>query len=1075
MRPIEVALRNPYLVIVLALMIAVIGYRTTREIPADLLPEFKTPAVQIVTFYPGMPPEVMERDIMSRLERWTGQSVGIDHQEAKAMLGVSVVKDFFREDISFDTAMSQVTSYAMSDMFYLPPGTVPPMVMPFDPTASVPLCLVSVSSPTMTEKELYDVAYYELRNQLQAIRGVIAPAVYGGVLRRILAYVDPMELAARGLSPMDVVDTLNRQSVFIPTGNAKFGDIDYQIISNAMPETVDELNDIPIRVDTEGAVYVRDVADVKDSNQIQSNKVRINGKAMAYIPIYRQPGANTLEIVDSIKAKLQRINDRLRQTNPKARDLVLGVVMDQSSTVRGSVKWLQISALLGAILAAIVVLFFLRNIRLTFVVVMVIPLSILAALIGLHSTGNTLNSMTLGGLALAIGILVDQSIVVLDNIVRHHQMGKSNFQAALDGVREVSMPVFVSTVTFIIVFFPVVFLSGVPRFLFQPLALAVTFAVVASYVIAMFVIPSFSSALLRRQSAMGGGAEIKNHDIVPRWFENIFSRLLKWRIAVLAASILVLSIAGFMFTRLGTELFPPVDSNQFAVYVRLPSGTRIEKTERTIAKIERAIIDEMGTPDPNPAAEKYPESNLRILISNIGVLMDWPAAYTPNNGPMDAFVLAQTKGKSGTFEVVDALRKKLNREFPTVEFAFDTGGMMTAALNFGLPSPIQVQVTAYDLEAAQRIASHIQSVARNVEGAVDVRIAQRIDYPQIGVEVDRVKAAQAGLVQDDVIKNIVTAMNSSIGFNPAFWIAPNFNHYFIGAQYPEEMIDSLESLRNIPITGAGSQAPIPLRNIAEFYRTSGPAVVNHNNINRVTDVFANVATGHDAGTVAAEIERRLQESGILDPTPVETERGRIYDIAGDYSDRGFTFAMKGETQTMRDAFSQFATGLAIAAILIYLAMVAQLRSFSIPAIIMLSVPLGFVGVVGALWMTGTNLNIPAFMGIIMMTGIVVEYSILLVEFANQRVEQGASVRDAVRDAAWIRLRPILMTSLTTLLALVPMAIGAAGGEANAPLARTIIGGVVAATLLTLVVLPCMYTLVKRVPSIARTSGSLEAI
>ncbi|NOX57920.1 MAG: efflux RND transporter permease subunit [Planctomycetes bacterium] len=1058
MKPIEVTLRNPHLVIVLVLATAVVGVRSLMDIPADLLPQFNTPAVQIVCFYPGMPPEVMERDIMSRLERWTGQSVGIEHQEAKAMLGVCVVKDFFREDISFDTAMSQVTSYAMSDMFYLPPGTIPPMVMPFDPTASVPLCLVSVSSPTMTEKELYDVAYYELRNQLQAIRGVIAPAVYGGVLKRIYAYVDPMKLAARGLSPMDVVDALGQQSVFIPTGNAKFGDIDYQIVSNAMPATVEEMNDIPLTRDGDTMVFIRDVAKVKDTNQIQSNKVRINGSTMAYIPIYRQPGANTLAIVDSIRSKLNRINQRLRQEDPKAKDLVLGVVMDQSSTVRASIKWLQISAGLGAVLAGLVVLVFLRSIKLTLIVILAIPLSILVAMIGLFYTGDTMNSMTLGGLALAIGILVDQSIVVIDNIVRHIRMGKSRMQAALDGTTEVSLPVLVSTVTFVVVFFPVVFLSGIPRFLFGPLATTVIMAVVASYVIAMLVIPSLTARLLDPERIRAGGGQ----DGPPEWFTSLFRRVIQLRGGIVGVSLLLLVLAGWLTTRMGTELFPAVDSNQFTMYVRLPSGTRIEKTEEVIIRIEERIIAMMGKADSDAEKELYPDSNLRILISNIGVLMDWPAAYTPNNGPMDAFVLVQTKGKTDTFSTVDRLREALVKEFPTVDFAFDTGGMMTAALNFGAPSPIQVQIRGFDLATAQEMASHIKDIMQNVEGTTDVRIGQRMDYPQIGIEVDRVRAAQLGIVQEDVIKNVVTALNSSVGFNPAFWVDPRKgNHYFIGAQYAEHDIVSLETMRDIPITGKHSLQPTPLRNIAKFYRSSGPAVVNHHNITRVTDIYANVATGYDSGSVAGEIERRLIASTVLAPEAEKTERGLIYEVHGDYAGKGYTFKLKGETETMRNAFQQFSSGLLIAGILVYLAMVAQLRSFKTPMIIIVSVPLGFVGVVAALFLTGTNLNIPAVMGIVMMTGIVVEYSIILLEFANRRVREGLEVIDAIREATWIRLRPIMMTSLTTWLALIPMAIGAAGGEANAPLARAVIGGVVAATFLTLLVIPCLYVMFVR--------------
>jgi len=719
------------------------------------------------------------------------------------------------------------------------------------------------------------------------------------------------------------------------------------------------------------------------------------------------------------------------------------------------------------LLAGIVVLVFLRSLRSTFVIILSIPIAILATFIGLFYTGDTINSMTLGGLALAIGILVDQSIVVLDNITRHMRMGKSGFQAALDGTREVSMPVFVSTLTFVVVFFPVVFLTGIPRYLFTPLAIAVVFAVIASYMVAMFVIPTFCAKFLKVPAvSQESGADSST---VPSWFDGWFSRLLSMRWLVIAGSGGLLALALLLLSRTGTELFPQVDSNQFTIYVRLPSGTRIERTEATVAEIEKVLMDEMGEPDAEyPRVEKYTDSNPRILISNIGVLMDWPAAYTPNTGPMDAFVLVQLKGKSGmptTFEYVDRLRGKLNRKFPGVDFAYDTGGMMTAALNFGLPSPINVRVQGSNLFTAEEIAMHVQRIASTVPGAADVRIAQRMDYPQVDIKVDRVKAAQLGVSQEDVVKNVVTTVNSSINFDPAFWIDENNgNHYFFGAQYAEDDISSIETLKNVPITGKGSVMPVALRNIADFGRKTGPAVVNHVNITRTIDVFANVEKGFDVGSVAGEIEKRLGASPLLESVRKETPRGVVHEVGGAYADKGYSYSMSGEVETMRSSFVQFGQGLLIAVALVYLTMVAQLRSFSVPFVILLTIPLGFIGVGFALWSTGTNLNIPAFMGIIMMTGIVVEYSIILLDFANRRVEEGLSVRDAVKEAAWIRLRPILMTSLTTLLALTPMAIGFAGGEANAPLARTIIGGVLAATVLTMVVVPCLYISFKREPS-----------
>lgn len=1050
---------------VVVLAVIVVGGISFMHLPADLLPIFKTPAVQIITFYPGMPPEVMEKDIMSRLERWTGQSVGIAHQEGKAMMGVCIVKDFFREDISFDTAMSQVTSYAMSDLYYLPPGTIPPMVMPFDPTASVPLCLVTVSSPTMSEKELYDLAYFELRNRLQSIQGVIAPAVYGGVLRRILAYVDRHDLEARNLAPLDIARAIQKQNVLVPTGNAKFGDIDYQIVSNAMVPEVHQLNDIPIKTADQAVVFMRDIGETKDSHQIQSNVVRINGRRQVYIPIYRQPGANTIAIVDAIKGQLDQILQRLRDTDPRAEDLNLSVVMDQSTYVRSSLRALQVEAGLGALMAGLVVLVFLRSVRATLIAVVALPFSLLAAFTGMYFTGDTLNGMTLGGLALAIGIILDQAIVVLENISRHLDMGKSRFQAAYDGAREVALPVFVAVVTFAVVFFPVVFLTGVPKFLFEPLALAVIFSICASFIAAVFLLPTFCMQFLKAGQHAGGEGHATAG--ISRLFDRVLPPLLRARYLVVGGAAVAFAGAVLVILNLGQELFPPVDSNQFTIYARLPSGTRIERTEETLAEVERVMMEELGQPDSDyPRQELYPDSNLRILISNAGVLMDWPAAYTPNAGPMDAFLLAQLKAKSGmpsTFEHVARLRDRLNREFPEVEFAFDTGGMLTAALNFGLPSPINVKIEGSDLFTAEDIARHVQHIAAGVPGTTDVRIAQRMDYPQIHVEVDRIKAAQLGVNQDDIVKNVVTATNSSINFAPAFWIDErNGNHYFIGAQYAEKDIRSLETLRNLPITGSGSIRPALLRNVADFERRTGPAVINHLNITRTVDVFANVLPGFDVGSVAAEIERRLAASEVLKPSVRRTDRGTDYQVNGEgYEGRGYAFAMSGEVQTMRQSLVQFLGGLGMAVALIYLVMVALLRSFSVPLAILLTVPLGMIGVAGMLWATGTNMSIPAAMGILMMSGIVVEFSIILLTFANQLVDEGMPVQQAIVQAAKIRFRPIMMTSLAAWLAMLPMAIGGQGAEANAPLARAIIGGVIAAAVLSLLVVPCLYVMFKR--------------
>ena len=1071
-------LGNPHLIVVTALMTVVLGGYASTRIPADLLPQFDTPAVQIVCFYPGMPPEVMEKDIMSRLQRWTAQSVGIEHQEAKAMQGVCVVKDFFTEGVTNAEAMAQVSSYAMSDMFYLPPGTIPPMVMPFDPTASVPLCLVVVSNPEMDEQELYDIAYYELRNKLQSISGVIAPAVYGGKLRRILAYVDAERLEAHGLSLMDVQAALRKQNVLIPAGSIKIGQQDLQIFTNAIPEKIDELNNTPIRVVDGVPVLMRDVGEVQNSSQIQTNIVRINGARQVYIPIYRQPGKNTIEIVDRINQQLATILVRLkneRSEDPKMKSLVLSVAMDQSVGVRSAIKSLQLAGALGALLAGVVVLVFLRNLRLTAIVLIVIPIAIVAALLVMYFTGDSINAMTLGGLALAIGILVDQSIVVLENIVRHARMGKKPLDAAAEGTAEVLGPILVSTLTFAVVFLPIIFLSGLTRYLFSPLAVAAVVAIFASFLLSITLVPAYCAYLFPARDSVRTESD-------PGRFGQSFRGFLliaisaRWLVVAGAAAAFALAI-GVSFQQ-GRELFPAVDSGQITMYLRLPSGTRIERTEEVMKRIEARIIETIGEPDPafalGPQAEEHPDSALQLLITNIGVLMDWPAAYTPNTGPMDSFMLLQLKDKSSTEPAesyVAKLRQSLANEFPDVEVSFDTGGMLTAALNMGEPAPIHFQVQCSDLEKAQQIAGIIRDTASEVPGATDVRIAQRIDYPALEVEMDRELAARMQVTPKDVMTNLVAATNSSINFEPTFWIDKNKgNHYFFGVQYREEDLDSEQTIRDIPVMGSDDVTP-RLGSVAKITRTQGPAVVHHRNISRVTDVYANVTGGYDVGGVVNEIEDRLADDPRLGVAIGRDDRGTIANLTAEPF-AGTSYRMMGEVKLMRDSFAQLWIGMTIAAVLVYLVMVVQFRSFVDPLIVLLTVPLGFVGVVAVLMLSGTHMSVPALMGIVMMVGIVVEYSIVLVDFANRRRADGLSVRDAVVDAAAVRMRPILMTSLTTWLAMLPMALGLGGSGTNAPLARAVIGGVIGATILSLVVVPCLYVMMKR-PAPAAAAESLR--
>jgi len=1032
---IRLALHNPYAVIVLCLVILIIGLTTAARLPVDLLPQFKVPAVQILTLYPGMPTHVVERDITSRLERWTSQANGIARQESRSLLGVSVIKNFFREDIDPNTALSQVSSLAISDLYYLPPGTIPPMVMPFDPTAAQPLALLALSSDTLDETALYDVAYYEIRNLLSGTPGVIAPAVYGGKLRRILIYTDKDKLNAYGLSPMDVVQAIRRQNVFIPTGTAKIGDYDYQIESNAMVPEVPDFNAIPIKYENGRPVLVRDIGEAKDSFAIQTNAVLIGGKRAVYIPIYRQPGANTIEVVDGIKVAIPGI----RQTVTSGKQIDMDVVVDQSVYVRAAIASLEQEGLLGAGLAALMILVFLGSVRSVLIIVLSLPLSILAAFAALYYTGQTINAMTLGGLALAVGMLMDNGIVVLENVARHLESGKTPEQAARIGALEVATPVLVATMTLCAVFAPVMFLTGIGKFLFTPLALAVVFAILASYAMSMTLVPAACARFLKPGLT---------HEETGRrsFFERAYGHLqqgygqalraaLRQRRATLIAILVTFCLSALLYPRLGQELFPPLDSGQFMVNVRAPSGTRMEKTEAIARRVEELI------------RAAIPAEDIQKIVSNIGILYDWPAAYTPNAGTHDAFVLVQLHEHRSQSAPAYAseLRRTLPQQLPGVHLTFDTGGLVSSALNFGLPSPIDIQVQGPSMEKAYAIARVVHEHVAQIPGTADVRIQQMLDAPTLNLEVDRLRAASIGLTQEAVVQNVVSALNSSVTFLPSFWLdEKSGNHYFVGVTYREEDINSRQTIEDIPITGPGQPKPVSLRNIMAMSTAKGPVDVNHVNIRRVIDVYANVQ-GRDIGSVAGDIDRLLNRLELPE---------------------GYKVTLAGETAAMQESFASLGFGLLLAVALVYLLLVAQLRSFLDPFIIMFAVPMGFIGVLLMLFLTDTTLNVQSFMGVVMMVGLSVSYSLLLVNFANQLLAEGMAFEEAIVSAATIRLRPILMTSLAAILGLVPMALHT--GEANMPLARAVIGGLSASALLTLFLVPILYTYLKWTPSASGT-------
>lgn len=1036
---VKAALGNRHAVAVMALAIVVLGLVAVRQIPVDILPIFRAPAVQVMTFYSGMPAGVVEKNITNRLERWTGQASGTSLQESKSMVGVSVIRSYFSDDTDPNTALTQVNSLALSNLRYLPPGTLPSIVMPFDPSATMPTCILSVSSPTMGEGELQDIGRYELRNAIQAVRGAVAPAVFGGKSRAVMAYVDRDKLEARGLSPVDVVEAVRDSNIMLPTGGARIGDIDYQIDSDSMYPSPEAMGYVPLATKSGNSSFLRDVGVVEDASRIQTGTVRINGRRQVYVPVYRQQGASTLAVVDGVKNSIPSMKERVPD------DIGLEVVMDQSVYVRGAIESLLHEGVLGAVLASAMILVFLGSFRTTIIAVTCIPLAVLAAIIGMLATGNTINAMTLGGLALAIGPLVDNAIVVLENTHRHLGMGKSSLSGASDGAGEVALPVLVATCTTIIVLLPIAFTPGMGKFLFRPLALSVTFAMLASYGLSLTLVPSWCASWLKGHGHSDHSGTHRRNLIermhapvdrllggLVRLYEGSLRLTLRHRFKVLTFAVGIFAASLLLGPRLGQELFPTVDAGQLVLTVRAPTGTRLESTEKLIIRVENVI------------RKVVPVADLQMIISELGVVPDWSAAYTPNTGPQDTTLKVQlTEHRSRSAqEYAELLRGHLNDEFPGVEFAFNTGGMVSAALNYGALSPINIQVSGKKTDEARQVARKILQAARETPGAVDVRILQRFDYPQLFIEVDRAKAADLGLSQLDVIQNVVTSLNSSIQFARNFWIDPvSGNQYWVGVQYREEAVDEIDSLLNIPITSGESSEPVLLRNIARIRRTTAPAEIMHTNFAPVIEVMANVS-GRDVGSVAAEIERRITEIDVP---------------------AGLSVRMSGEVQQMRAAFGTMGFGLILATVLVYLIMVALFRSFVDPLIILGVVPLGLTGVLVTLYVTETSLNVQSSMGIIFMVGIVVANSVLLVDFANRLLQdEGLSVPEAIARAGGLRLRPILMTFLATFISLLPMAIGLGrGSEANVPLGRAVLGGLFAGTILTLYVVPILYSLLRR--------------
>ncbi len=1075
---IKFSLNNWYAVIAFVLTILVIGSLSVLSVPIDILPVNRSPAVQVLTFYGGMPASIVEKDLSNRMECWTGQSAGMAKQESRSITGCSIVRNYYRDDIDPNGAMTQVASLATGATAYLPPGTLPPIILPFDPTSSTPVCLVALDSKKYPESILTDTGRFEVRNMIMAQRGAVAPVVYGGKARAILAYMNREKMQARNLSPQELLQAIDAYNIFLPTGGAKFGTTDYAIDSNSMYELVDLMGEIPVKTDGDRIIYLKDVATPKDSTLVQTSVVRVNGRRQVYIPVYRQLGASTLAVVNSLKRSRADMKSRLTYS-----DIDLNVVMDQSVYVRHSITSLAEEGILGAVLCSLVILLFLGEWRMTLIAVLTIPIAVFAAIIGLNNTDNTINVMTLAGLALAIGPLVDSAIICLENTHRHLGLGVHPKEAALYGASEVALPELVATCCTLLVLAPLAMMPGMGRFLFRPMALAVAFAMAAAYLLSRTFVPALCSLWMRgpkAAEAVHHGPDYEHreeHENPPAqgWLGRAFeaweaklaramagyARLLE---AVLHHKALALGGAALLFvlvvlgvgSQLRREFFPEVDAGAFEMYVRARSGTRIEVTEGRIEKVEKFVKDTIGR-------------DLEIVISEIGAVADWSAAYTPNAGPMDAVVKIQLRPHRhhSAQEYVHELRQAFaaSNDWSDLDFAFDAGGMIRAAMNEGKSAPIAVQITGKNLRRTYDVADAIQRELRQIPGIVDCRILQRLDYPQYTINVDQAAAATLGLTQMDVMKNVVSALNSSIQFHKKnFWIDPvSANQYYVGVSYPEEEIESIDTLLDVPITSPRQKRSIPLRNVATVTRHDVPAEITHKNLQTTIDITMGVEE-RDLGSVADDVARILHQFGsdegdgtwkTYDPD-ADPKDGPVYLV-------GSKIRLSGEYARMQETFGNLGLGLILASLLVYFLMVSLFKSWLTPLVILSAVPLGLVGVVLILYLTGTALNVQSLLGVIFMVGIVVSNTVLLVDYAQHlRQRDKLTPTEAIVKAASIRVRPVIMTALATLFALIPMALGLArGSEANTPLGRSVVGGLLAGLITTLVVVPCLYALVVR--------------
>jgi CzcA family heavy metal efflux pump len=1046
---VQLALRRPYTFVVLAILILMLGIMSILSMPKDIFPDINIPVVSVVWSYQGLSAEQMADRIITPNERAMTTTVNnIEHIESQSLDGVAVIKVFFHQGANISTALAQMTSISQTLLRQLPPGTTPPLIISYS-ASSVPILQMGLSGAGLSEQELYDLGNNFIRTQLANIEGASLPFPYGGKQRQIEVDLNTAALQAKGLSPLDVVNAISAQNLVLPSGTAKIGPLEYDVESNGSPAAVDKLNDLPIKTIGNTVIYTGDVAHVRDGYPPQTNIVRVNGQRSALLTVQKTGSSSTLDIISRVKQEIPQIE---REMPPQ---LKIQMLSDQSLFVRASITGVVREALIAACLTAAMILLFIGSWRSTLIIAVSIPLAVLTSIIALSALGQTINMMTLGGLALAVGILVDDATVEIENINRNVALGKEIQHAILDGAQQIAVPAFVSTLSICIVFVPMFLLPGVARFLFVPLAEAVVFAMLASYLLSRTVVPTMAKYLLRgheHDSERVLGATRRNPLVrMQAKFEAGFEQLRMMYKGLLAAvlgrrrlfvlAFLATCLASFvLIPLLGENFFPTVDSGQIKLHLRARTGTRIEDTAALCDLVENTI------------REQIPPKELSTIIDNIGLPYSGINLSYSNSAPIgseDADILVTLSAQHHPTEgYVNQLRVRLAKVFPGVTFYFLPADMVTQILNFGLPAPIDVQVLGQNLNANHQFANHLLARMKYIPGIADIRIQQAFNLPELYVDIDRTRTAELGFTQREVASDMLIALSGSFQTSPTFWLDPkNGVSYDVAAQTPQYEMDSLQDIQNIPVSNPAGGKPQILGNMASIQPRESLEDVSHYNVRPVIDIYGAVE-GRDLGSVARDINTIVQKSETHLP-------------------RGSQIIVRGQIQTMNSSFTALLGGLLLSIVLVYLLIVVNFQSWLDPLIIISALPAALAGIVWFLFVTGTKLSVPALTGAIMCMGIATANSILVVSFAKEALDGGLAPVEAALQSGFTRFRPVLMTALAMIIGMIPMALGMGdGGEMNAPLGRAVIGGLLFATISTLLFVPAVFSVVHSIRNAA---------